>query len=450
MSDAKVPRPDIPQVTPAQRKERLDFLMNVTADYTDPRVFDFIIDRAEELEEAAAAAFAAKVKALKQVRDAQVRNAMTVDVDNAKKIAAAATDALLAVENAQEANAASNIATQDYLQNITPGQAGRARAEEWKAEADWTAARGEVARVKRVTFEKQRKAEYEARVTEFIAAKRLARAAKIMAAKKLARASELAGSNRDGEKTILQSLLERAQNIIQGILSDTERSSTSSPKTAMDPNLVVATADEVLREANALVATANRTDTNVKHAQELKDAVQDMTTKVRAAISEEYYSPRQHIVAELEAKELAKSTRSPIKLIPSEIKAKARAAANKAVIIANSNNVGEETPIQNMLNYFSRMLEDFLTPKAASSTPVAASARTMVRQGRELPSARPSARISPKPKDTPEPKDADDYKAGGKGTRRHYYNYKKTRKGRVNKIYSKKRKTLRRKKYKKN
>ena len=43
-----------------------------------------------------------------------------------------------------------------------------------------------------------------------------------------------------------------------------------------------------------------------------------------------------------------------------------------------------------------------------------------------------------------------DYSAGGKGTRRHYYNYKKTRKGRVNKIYSKKRKTLRRKKYKKN
>ena len=213
-----------------------------------------------------------------------------------------------------------------------------------------------------------------------------------------------------------------------------------------DQNAVLATADEVLREANALVATANRTDTNVKHAQELKDAVQDMTTKVRAAISEEYYSPRQQRVAELEAKELAKSTRSPIKLIPSEIKAKARAAANKAVIIANSNNVGEETPIQNMLNYLSRMLEDFLTPKAASSTPVAASARTMVRQGRELP----SARILPKPKDTPEPKDADDYKAGGKGTRRHYYNYKKTRKGRVNKIYSKKRKTLRRKKYKKN
>ena len=43
-----------------------------------------------------------------------------------------------------------------------------------------------------------------------------------------------------------------------------------------------------------------------------------------------------------------------------------------------------------------------------------------------------------------------DYSAGGKGSRRRYNNYKKTRKGRVNKIYSKKRKTLRRKKYKKN
>ena len=40
-----------------------------------------------------------------------------------------------------------------------------------------------------------------------------------------------------------------------------------------------------------------------------------------------------------------------------------------------------------------------------------------------------------------------DYSAGGKGSRRRYNNSKKTRKGRVNKIYSKKRKTLRRKKY---
>ena len=108
------------------------------------------------------------------------------------------------------------------------------------------------------------------------------------------------------------------------------------------------------------------------------------------------------------------------------------------------NSQRELTKLQKLITEHEK--DKFWGQNAVLATPVAASARTMVRQGRELP----SARILPKPKDTPEPKDADDYKAGGKGTRRHYYNYKKTRKGRVNKIYSKKRKTLRRKKYKKN
>jgi hypothetical protein len=474
-SGLDMPRRDIPKVrvdvekvneARLERNRKIDSLMNRSGDYADTHLIDSIIHEASQLEKAAAAALQAKMDALKRVR-----NAIKADVDNAQTIADAATDALLAVENAQTANAANNIATQEYLQNITPGQA---RAEEWIAEADWNGISNEVAMVQRVMMGKH--------INAVNAASRAERA-KIIAAEQLAKASELAGSKHDGEKTFLQNLLEKAKSIIQGIPSAIEMSSTliapsSSSKTAfVDPNLVVATADEALREATALMTKANGTDKNVEAAQLLVEAVDDMNNKVRVAIDEGYYSPRQMRVAGLEALRSAASAKSPRKPIPTEIKAKeaaARAAVNEAVRIANSNNVGEETPIQNMLNNFRRMFEGFIKPKAASPTPVAASPRPVAASSRTVPASSRSGvqqrrelskatrlygatrlpdavRLPPPISGITEsgllgPLTDDAYTSGGKGSRRRYNNYKKTGKRRVNKIYSKRRKTNNRRK----
>jgi hypothetical protein len=409
-------------------------------------------DDAADLEKASEAVLAATRYALQQAD-----TAIGADATGAKLIADATSEALIAVENAQKANDDNDIARQMYLKNISTDVVRTVAPRRLGPRATARVA----AEMKAVV-----EAAMEADRAKIIAAKALENASELAEASELAKASELEDSNQDEEKTFLQSLLERATSLIQGIPSATERSSTliapsSSPKAAFwDPNLVMAKVNEAWREAKALVAKANGKEKNAKDAQSVLDAVTEMRRKVTTAIDNGEYSPRGKILAGLEAnreRNLARRDMLPAILKPTAIRAKtyneANAALNNASIIVNSNSVGEKTQLQNILDYLKSAFENLVRPGETSSTPIAQSTRPIEASTRPTPaySRHRAASLTfgeqgktnfPSAVRLPGP----NYSAGGKRSRRRYNNYKKTGKRRVNKIYSKRRKTNNRRK----
>uniref|UniRef100_A0A6C0DXU3 Uncharacterized protein n=1 Tax=viral metagenome TaxID=1070528 RepID=A0A6C0DXU3_9ZZZZ len=425
-------------------------------------------DDAAALEKAAETVLAATRHALQQAD-----TAIGADAKDAKLLADATSDALKAVGNAQEANDENNIARERYLKIISP-------------DAVRTVAPRAAARLA-AEMEAAIQAAMEADRAKSIAAEALENASELAEAYELAKASDLVDSNQDEEKTFLQSLLERAISLIQGIPSATERSSTliapaSSPKAAFwDPNLVMAKVDEAWTVAKALVAKANGKEKNAKDAQSVLDAVAEMRRRVTTAIDKGDYSPRGKILAGLEAdkeRNLARRDMLPAILKPTAIREKtyneANAALNKASIIVNSNSVGEKTQLQDILDYLKSAFENLVRPGETSSTPIEQSIRpreesstSVIASARPTPtysrrraapltfgeqgnSNLPSAARLPPPPITESgllgSLTDDDYTSGGKGSRRRHNNYKKTRKRRVNKIYSKRRKTNNRRK----